>query len=82
MKLEKYNFHENEIYLYLYCRKITLNDINKISPLEENQMPYRVNALKAEEKFNLQNRNVTVQVFESAYRFLLGSIAGGLDIYF
>lgn len=61
--------------------KITLNDINKISPLEENQMPYRVSALKAEEKFNLQNRNVTVQVFESAYRFLLGSIAGAIGAF-
>lgn len=41
-------------------------------------MPYRVQAKIAEEKFNLQNRNVGMQVLESAYRFALGSIAGGL----
>jgi hypothetical protein len=57
--------------------KLTLKDIEKISPLEESRMPYRYSAIKAEEKFNLQNRNVFVQVLESGYRFFLGSIAGG-----
>lgn len=55
------------------------SDIERISPPEENRMPYRVRAVKAEEKLNLQTRNVSVQIFESAYRFFLGSIAGGKD---
>jgi hypothetical protein len=32
----------------------------------------------AEEQYNLKNRNIGVQFLESAYRFGLGSIAGGL----
>jgi hypothetical protein len=54
-----------------------MKEIDKIAPLEENRMPYRVKAKIAEETFNFQNRNVGVQVLESMYRFLLGSIAGG-----
>ena len=57
--------------------KLTLKDIEKISPPTENLMPYRVKARIAEEKFNLQNRNVGTQMLESGYRFFLGSIAGG-----
>jgi hypothetical protein len=40
-------------------------------------MPYRVSAKKAQENVSFQNRNVGVQLLESAYRFGLGSIAGG-----
>ena len=35
-------------------------------------MPYRVKAKLAEEKYNLENRNVGVQILESGYRFFLG----------
>jgi solute carrier family 25 aspartate/glutamate transporter 12/13 len=58
-----------------------LNEIERVSPLEESQMPYRVQAKKAEENFNLQNRNVTVQFLESGYRFFLGSIAGAIGAF-
>jgi hypothetical protein len=61
-------------------RKLTLKEINEISPLEEDRMPYRVKARLAEEKFVMQNRDVLSQVLESGYRFTLGSIAGGLKI--
>jgi solute carrier family 25 aspartate/glutamate transporter 12/13 len=44
-------------------------------------MPYRIQAKKAEENFNLQNRNVTVQFLESGYRFFLGSIAGAIGAF-
>ena len=43
-------------------------------------MPYRVKARIADETFNIQNRNVGVQMLESGYRFFLGSIAGGITI--
>lgn len=61
--------------------KITFRDIEKISPLEENRMPYRVKAKMAEENYNLQNRNIGVQALESGYRFLLGSIAGAIGAF-
>lgn len=60
--------------------KVTYREIEKISPLEENQMPYRVSAKLAEEQHNLQNRNYSMQALESLYRFFLGSIAGGLSL--
>jgi solute carrier family 25 aspartate/glutamate transporter 12/13 len=44
-------------------------------------MPYRVKAKLAEEKFNLENRNVGTQILESGYRFLLGSIAGAFGAF-
>lgn len=61
--------------------KITFRDIEKISPLEENRMPYRVKAKLAEEKYNLENRNIGLQALESGYRFLLGSIAGAIGAF-
>ncbi len=44
-------------------------------------MLYRVKAKLAEEKFNIQNRNMGVQALESAYRFFLGSIAGAVGAF-
>jgi len=55
-----------------------LHEIEKISPLEENRMPYRVTAKLAEEQLNFQNRDYSSQALESLYRFFLGSIAGGI----
>lgn len=60
---------------------ITLADIEKISPLTENSMPYRVKARIADDKNTLQNRNVGTQMLESGYRFLLGSIAGAIGAF-
>lgn len=54
-----------------------MHEIEKISPLKESEMKYRVKAKMAEEKFNIQNRNIGIQALESSYRFFLGSIAGG-----
>lgn len=61
--------------------KITMAEIEKISPLKENEMLYRVKAKIAEEKFNIQNRNIGVQALENAYRFFLGSIAGAFGAF-
>lgn len=61
--------------------KITMAEIDKISPLKENQMLYRVKAKIAEEKFNIQHRNVGLQALENAYRFFLGSIAGAVGAF-
>ena len=44
-------------------------------------MPYRVKAKLAEEKYVLENRNVGLQILESSYRFLLGSIAGAVGAF-
>lgn len=61
--------------------KITLHEIEKIAPLEEHRMPYRVKAKLAEEKYSFENRNVFVQTLESGYRFFLGSIAGAIGAF-
>lgn len=60
---------------------IAFKDLERISPLEEKRMPYRVKARKAQEASTFQNRNVGVQVLESAYRFTLGSIAGAVGAF-
>lgn len=62
-------------------RKITLRDLEKIAPLEEKRMPYRVTAKLAEEAQIFQNRNIGLQFMESGYRFLLGSIAGAIGAF-
>ena len=54
-----------------------MHEIEKISPLAENQMPYRVSAQIAQQQLNFQNRDYSSQALESMYRFFLGSIAGG-----
>ncbi len=54
-----------------------MREIEKISPLAENQMPYRVSAQIAEQQQNFKNRDYSLQALESMYRFFLGSIAGG-----
>jgi hypothetical protein len=59
-----------------------MSDIEQISPMEEKYMPYRVKAAIAEEKFNLENRDITSQILENLYRFLLGSAAGGSYFYY
>lgn len=61
--------------------KITMDEIYKISPLKENELLYRVKYKVAEENFNIQNRNVTMQALESGYKFLLGSIAGAIGAF-
>ena len=58
-----------------------MKEIEKISPLKESEMLYRVKAKLAEEQFNIQNRNIGLQALESLYRFLLGSVAGGWFIF-
>ncbi|CAF0768277.1 unnamed protein product [Brachionus calyciflorus] len=61
--------------------KITLKDLEKIAPLEEKRMPYRVSAKLAEETQIFQNRNIGIQMLESGYRFFLGSIAGAIGAF-
>ncbi len=61
--------------------KIAFHEIENISPLEEDRMPYRVKAKLAEEKYVLENRNIGVQILESGYKFFLGSMAGALGAF-
>ena len=57
---------------------ITMAEIERFSPLKESALLYRVKHKMAEEKYNNQNRNVSLQALESLYRFFLGSVAGGI----
>uniref|UniRef100_A0A8B9KIN4 Solute carrier family 25 member 13 n=1 Tax=Astyanax mexicanus TaxID=7994 RepID=A0A8B9KIN4_ASTMX len=53
--------------------RVGLMDISKIAPLEEGALPYNLAELQRQ-----VSRSVMVQIAESAYRFTLGSVAGGL----
>lgn len=55
--------------------KLTYNDIEKIAPLEEDKMPYRLQSSSQQEAIGV-NRTIISQVGENLYRFFLGSIAG------
>uniref|UniRef100_A0A8C6Q331 Solute carrier family 25 member 12 n=1 Tax=Nothobranchius furzeri TaxID=105023 RepID=A0A8C6Q331_NOTFU len=55
--------------------RLNLADIERIAPLEEGSLPYN---LAETQKHADGSRPIWLQVAESAYRFTLGSIAGGL----
>lgn len=60
---------------------ITMAELDRISPLKESALLYRVKAKIAEEKFNIQNRSTSLQALESMYRFFLGSVAGAIGAF-
>uniref|UniRef100_A0A665VUK3 Calcium-binding mitochondrial carrier protein Aralar1-like n=1 Tax=Echeneis naucrates TaxID=173247 RepID=A0A665VUK3_ECHNA len=55
--------------------RLNLSDIERIAPLEEGCLPYHLVEIQKQVSVS---RPVWLQVAESAYRFTLGSIAGGL----
>jgi len=62
--------------------RITYLDIQCLAPLDLNKMPYSIQAQALQEKIQDQyaghGRGVLIQVFESVYRFGLGSVAGAI----
>ncbi|KAH9514273.1 hypothetical protein Btru_028563 [Bulinus truncatus] len=60
--------------------QMTYSDLNKISPMEGRETPFKIQLQIAEQKLRLEHghteRTVLMQVGESAYRFTLGSLAG------
>lgn len=60
---------------------LSMTDLDRISPLKESALLYRVKAKIAEEKFNIQNRSTSLQALESMYRFFLGSVAGAIGAF-
>uniref|UniRef100_A0A673CTX2 Calcium-binding mitochondrial carrier protein Aralar1-like n=1 Tax=Sphaeramia orbicularis TaxID=375764 RepID=A0A673CTX2_9TELE len=57
--------------------RLNLADIERIAPLEEGCLPYHL-AESQKQAHGDGSRPVLLQIAESAYRFTLGSIAGGL----
>uniref|UniRef100_A0A669EPJ0 Solute carrier family 25 member 12 n=1 Tax=Oreochromis niloticus TaxID=8128 RepID=A0A669EPJ0_ORENI len=57
--------------------RLNLADIDRIAPLEEGCLPYHL-AESQKQAHGDGSRSVWLQIAESAYRFTLGSIAGGL----
>ncbi|XP_077583606.1 electrogenic aspartate/glutamate antiporter SLC25A12, mitochondrial-like [Stigmatopora nigra] len=55
--------------------RLNLSDIERIAPLEEEDMPYHVAEARIQDAHE-SSQPVWLQVAESAYRFALGSIAG------
>uniref|UniRef100_A0A7N5ZT62 EF-hand domain-containing protein n=1 Tax=Anabas testudineus TaxID=64144 RepID=A0A7N5ZT62_ANATE len=53
-------------------------DIERIAPLEEGAMPYHLAEAQRQVHTHEASRPIWLQAAESAYRFTLGSIAGGL----
>ncbi|XP_040297692.1 calcium-binding mitochondrial carrier protein Aralar1 [Bufo bufo] len=58
--------------------RLTLTDIERISPLEEGALPYNLAELQRQQSYSDIGRPIWLQVAESAYRFSLGSIAGAV----
>uniref|UniRef100_A0A4W5LI80 Solute carrier family 25 member 13 n=1 Tax=Hucho hucho TaxID=62062 RepID=A0A4W5LI80_9TELE len=57
--------------------RVGLVDIDRIAPLEEGALPYNLVEVQRQLSGGDPSRSVLIQVAESAYRFGLGSIAGG-----
>uniref|UniRef100_A0A8C4F1J4 Solute carrier family 25 member 13 n=1 Tax=Dicentrarchus labrax TaxID=13489 RepID=A0A8C4F1J4_DICLA len=58
--------------------RVGLVDIENIAPLEEGALPYNLAEVQRKQLGSDGSRPILVQVAESAYRFTLGSVAGGL----
>uniref|UniRef100_A0A673AA02 Solute carrier family 25 member 12 n=1 Tax=Sphaeramia orbicularis TaxID=375764 RepID=A0A673AA02_9TELE len=63
--------------LHSHSGRLNHADIERIAPLEEGAMPYHL-AEAQRQHGHETSRPVWLQAAESAYRFMLGSIAGGL----
>uniref|UniRef100_A0A8C3UNQ1 Solute carrier family 25 member 12 n=1 Tax=Catharus ustulatus TaxID=91951 RepID=A0A8C3UNQ1_CATUS len=61
--------------LYSVTGRLTLADIERIAPLAEGALPYNLAELQRQVEIG---RPIWLQIAESAYRFTLGSVAGGL----
>uniref|UniRef100_A0A7M4F5W8 Solute carrier family 25 member 12 n=1 Tax=Crocodylus porosus TaxID=8502 RepID=A0A7M4F5W8_CROPO len=64
--------------LYSATGRLTLADIDRIAPLAEGALPYNIAELQRQQSYGDMGRSIWLQIAESAYRFTLGSIAGGL----
>uniref|UniRef100_A0A6Q2WUW9 EF-hand domain-containing protein n=1 Tax=Esox lucius TaxID=8010 RepID=A0A6Q2WUW9_ESOLU len=63
--------------LYEPRGRVGLVDIDMIAPLEEGALPYNLAEAQRQLSGGDPSRSVLIQVAESAYRFALGSVAGG-----
>ncbi|XP_062389795.1 electrogenic aspartate/glutamate antiporter SLC25A12, mitochondrial-like [Sardina pilchardus] len=61
--------------LHSHSGRVTFADIERIAPLEEGAVPYHLAEVQRQHAGD-GHRPVWLQAAESAYRFLLGSIAG------
>ncbi|XP_073489997.1 electrogenic aspartate/glutamate antiporter SLC25A12, mitochondrial [Aquarana catesbeiana] len=58
--------------------RLTLTDIERIAPLEEGALPYNLAEIQRLQSYSDRGRPIWLQAAESAYRFMLGSIAGAV----
>lgn len=64
--------------LYEPRGRMTLADIERIAPLEEGMLPFNLAEAQRQQKASGDAaRPFLLQLAESAYRFGLGSVAGG-----
>uniref|UniRef100_A0A8C3FD87 Solute carrier family 25 member 12 n=1 Tax=Chrysemys picta bellii TaxID=8478 RepID=A0A8C3FD87_CHRPI len=64
--------------LYNATGRLTLADIERITPLAEGALPYNLAELQRQQSYGGMGRPIWLQVAESAYRFTLGSVAGAV----
>ncbi|XP_076119891.1 electrogenic aspartate/glutamate antiporter SLC25A12, mitochondrial-like [Alosa pseudoharengus] len=62
--------------LHSHSGRVTFADIERIAPLEEGAVPYHLAEIQRQHAHGDGSRPIWLQAAESAYRFLLGSIAG------
>ncbi|EMP38672.1 Calcium-binding mitochondrial carrier protein Aralar1 [Chelonia mydas] len=64
--------------LYNATGRLTLSDIERITPLAEGALPYNLAELQRQQSYGGMGRPIWLHVAESAYRFTLGSVAGAV----
>ncbi|XP_040213690.1 calcium-binding mitochondrial carrier protein Aralar1 [Rana temporaria] len=58
--------------------RLTLTDIERISPLGEGALPYNLAEIQRQQSYSDKGRPIWLQAAESGYRFMLGAIAGAV----
>ncbi|KAJ4928575.1 hypothetical protein JOQ06_016366, partial [Pogonophryne albipinna] len=71
---------EVNILFQLADLRVGLVDIEQIAPLEEGALPYNLAEVQRQQLGGDVSRPILTQVAESAYRFSLGSVAGGRQL--
>ncbi|TRY77561.1 hypothetical protein DNTS_001971 [Danionella cerebrum] len=64
--------------LHSQTGRLNLSDIERIAPQEEGAQPHNLAEVQRQKSHGEVSRSIWLQAAESAYRFTLGSIAGGL----
>ncbi|CAF3325228.1 unnamed protein product [Rotaria socialis] len=69
--------HQNSVGKEVKSEYIEFNDFDTISA-KEHLLPYRLRSEIVDEHYKIEHQTIVMKIFESGYRFGLGSIAGAV----